>query len=138
MPRTLITVLVALHFAIVAVHGSAHTTLAVALPPAKNAFVLLVIIVAPVVAAALVWTRYAIAGIWLFFVSMLAAFLFGAYHHFVMISPDHVAHLPPGDPGVQSRFVVTAIGLALIELVATVYGAFALRAHSAATRITSA
>jgi hypothetical protein len=138
MSRTPITALVALHFAIVAVHGSAHTTLAVGLPPAKNAFVLVVIIVAPLVAAALVWTRYAIAGVWLFFVSILGAFLFGAYHHFVMVSPDHIGHLPSGDAGVQSRFILTAIGLALVELVSTVYGAFALRKYVTATRTTSA
>ena len=137
MARTLITVLVALHFAIVVVHGSAHTALAVGLPPAKNAFVLAVIIIAPVVAAALVWTRYAIAGMWLFFASMLGAFLFGGYHHFVMVSPDHIAHLPPGDPGVQSSFVLTAIGLALVELGSTVYAAFAVRTYVTVARTTS-
>lgn len=53
-----IAVLVAIHLAVSLWHGNAHTALAIALPPEKNAFVILVILIAPVVAASLVWTRY--------------------------------------------------------------------------------
>jgi len=30
-----------------------------------------------------VWTRYVLVGVWIFFLSMLGAMLFGAYHHFI-------------------------------------------------------
>ena len=45
---------------------------------------------------------------------MLGSLLFGAYHHYVAISPDHVAHLPPGDA--QGLFRVTAQLMVVVEL----------------------
>jgi GrpB-like predicted nucleotidyltransferase (UPF0157 family) len=126
MARIAIAVLVAVHFAVAVWHGNAHTVLAIALPPEKNAFVYVVIVIAPVVAAALTWTRYALVGVWTFFLSMLGALLFGAYHHFIMISPDNIGHLPHGTADAQSTFIVTAVALALLELASALHGAFCL------------
>ena len=123
-------VLVAIHFAVALWHGNAHTTLAIALPPEKNAFVFIVVLIAPLVAACLVWTRYVLVGVWMFFLSMLGAMLFGAYHHFVLVSPDNIGHLPHGSPDAQATFITSAAALALLELASALYGAFRLGALS--------
>ena len=128
MTNMAIAALVVIHLGITLWHGSAHTTLAIALPPAKNAFVLMVILAAPVLGGALVWTRYHRAGVWIFFLSMLGALLFGAYHHFVLVSPDNIGHLPHGSAEAQSSFITSAATLALLELASTLYGAFCLGA----------
>ncbi len=78
-----VTVLGAIHLGVVVWHGDAHKALAIALPPEENAFVLVVIVVAPVVAASLLWTK---PRLWMFFRSMVGAFVFGGYHHYVLAS----------------------------------------------------
>jgi hypothetical protein len=124
-----ITALAALHLAATAWHGNAHTQLAIALPPAKNAFVLAVIVIGPILAAALIWSRHVRVALWAFFFSMLAAFLFGAYHHYVMVSPDNIHHLPGGDAGAHDSFVASATAIAVLELAGALYGAFCLGRH---------
>jgi hypothetical protein len=62
MTKIAIAVLVGIHLAVAVWHGNAHTALAIALPPEKNAFVFLVILIAPLVAASLAWTRYVVVG----------------------------------------------------------------------------
>jgi len=126
MTKIAIGVLVAIHLAVAFWHGNAHTALAIALPPAKNAFVFIVILIAPLLAASLIWTRYAVIGVWMFFLSMLGALIFGAYHHFVMISPDNIGHLPHGTADAQSAFIASAAALAWLELASALYGAFCL------------
>jgi hypothetical protein len=122
-----ITGLAAIHLVATLWHGSAHQRLAVMLPPAKNAFVLVVIVVAPVLAAVLVWTRAARIGTWLFFLSMLGALVFGVYHHYVLVSPDHVRHLRHGGAAARAVFVVSAGAIAAIEAASVIYGALCLR-----------
>jgi hypothetical protein len=129
--RIAIAVLVAVHLAVNLWHGYAHTELAIALPPAKTAFVFVVILIAPLVAALLVWTRYGLVGLWMFFLSMLGALLFGVYHHYVLVSPDNIGHLPAGSVEAQSTFIASAGALALLELGAALFGAFCLGARSA-------
>lgn len=124
--KAAIALLAALHLVVTFWHGRAHQVLSVTLPPEKRVFVFIVIIVAPLVGAALVWTRLGSAGIWIFFLSMCASFLFGVYHHYLVVSNDHVHHLPAGNPDVQSAFAASAAALAVLELVATVYAAFCL------------
>src|SRR2546425_7244299 len=125
MTKILITALVTIHLAATLWHGSAHTQLAIALPPEKNVFVYVVILISPIVAAGLVWTRYIWIGLWVFLLSMLGALLFGAYHHYVLVSPDNVGHLPPGgSPESHFQFVASAAAIALIELASALAGAF--------------
>jgi len=126
MTRIAITVLVAIHLAVALWHGNAHTALAIALPPEKNAFVFLVILIAPLVAASLVWTRYVSVGVWVFFLSMLGALLFGAYHHYILVSPDNIGHLPHATADTHATFITSAAALALLELASALYGAFCL------------
>lgn len=137
MAKIAIAVLVAIHFAVALWHGTAHTTLAIALPPEQNAFVFIVILIAPIVAASLVWTRYFLVGVWMFFLSMLGAMLFGAYHHYILVSPDNIGHLPHGSPDAQATFITSAAALALLELASALYGAFRLGALSVTQRGTS-
>jgi hypothetical protein len=137
MTKIAIAVLVAIHLAVALWHGTAHTALAIALPPEKNAFVFIVILIAPLVAAALVWTRYVLVGVWMFFLSMLGAMLFGAYHHYILVSPDNIGHLPHGSPDAQATFIASAVALALLELASALYGAFRLGSLSVTLRGTS-
>ena len=88
-------------------HGNAHTELAIALSPENNAFVLIVIFIAPLVAASIVWTRFALVGLWMFFLSMLGALLFGAYHHYILVSTDNIGHLPHGSANAHSTFITS-------------------------------
>jgi hypothetical protein len=134
MTRLVITVLVAVHLAASLWHGNAHTRLAIDLPAEKTLFVFIVILIAPVVAAALVWTRYISVGLWLLFLSMLGSFLFGAYHHLWLVSPDNIGHLPAGSPAAHSQFVTSAGVIALIELAAALFGAYCLGAYRSQSR----
>jgi len=131
MTKILIAGLVTIHLAASLWHGSAHTQLAIALPPDKNAFVYVVILIAPIVAAVLVWTRYVSIGLWVFFLSMLGALLFGAYHHYVLVSPDNIAHLPGGSQESHSQFIGSAAVIALLELASALVAAFSLGSHHA-------
>ncbi len=127
LSRVAVTTLATVHLAVAIWHGSAHSALAVTLAPAKNLFVLVVIVILPVLAAVLAWTRWLKSAVWVFTLSMLAALAFGVYHHYLVVSPDHVAHLPAGSPAAQARFVWSAALLAAVEALATVHGALRLR-----------
>ena len=133
----MIAVLAAIHLAVTLWHGNAHTELAIALPPGKNVFVVVVILIAPLVAVSLVWTRHALVGLWMFFLSMLGALLFGAYHHYILVSPDNIGHLPHGSADAHSTFIASAGALALLELASALYGAFCLGWRSARLHGTS-
>jgi hypothetical protein len=65
---------------------------------------------------------------------MLGALLFGVYHHYVLVSPDNIGHLPSGDPGSHAQFIASAVAIALLELASALYGAFCLGAHRARSR----
>ncbi len=134
MTRIAITFFVVIHLAATLWHGDAHTKLAIGLSPAKTIFVYIVILTAPIVAAGLVWTRYVSAGLWVFVLSMLGALLFGAYHHYVMVSPDNISHLPVGNPEFHSQFISSAAAIALLELASALCGAFCLGLHWAQSR----
>lgn len=126
MTRIAIAVLVILHLVVALWHGSAHTHLGIELSTQQTLFIYVVIIIAPVIAAILVWTRYVSMGLWIFFLSMLGSFLFGVYHHYVLVSPDNIAYLPAGTPQSHSHFMTSAGVIALIELASALYGAFCL------------
>ena len=94
-------------------------------------YVIAVILLAPLIALLLSWTRYAGAGLWLLLASMLGSLIFGACYHYIIISSDHVAHLPPGDA--RGLFRATALLLLITEAAGVVLAAMALR-----TRLESA
>ena len=129
--KIIITGLVIVHLVASIWHGDAHTRLAIALPPEKNVFVYVVILIAPLVALILVWTRYSKIGLWVLALSMVGALLFGAYHHYVMVSPDNIAHLPEGTPEAHTQFISSAAVIALLELATSMYAIFCLRPRHA-------
>lgn len=120
MKRWLGIAVVLAHFVIVMLHGSAHTQLKVDLAPWQTAFVLIVIVVAPVLAGISILTRFSRFGFVLLAAAMGGALVFGVYFHFLAISPDHVSHLPAGDA--QGTFRLTALLLAITEAVGLVIG----------------
>jgi len=126
--RLLISTLAVVHVLVAAWHGSAHESLRVTLPPAKMAFVYLVIILAPLVAAVMIWRPHVRPAVLFFLLSMLGSFLFGVYHHYVAVSMDHIHHLPTGSEAARTAFVRSAGVLALLEFVSSVYAAAWLRA----------
>jgi hypothetical protein len=121
------TVAVLAHLVVMMFHGQAHDKLAVGLSPWQNIYVLTVIAIAPLVAMLLLWTRYARPGLVVLVVSMAGSLIFGVIYHFIVVSPDHVSHLPPGDA--QGLFRMTAVLLMLTELFGVVVGLLGLRSN---------
>src|SRR5262245_36234183 len=124
--RLLVAALAAIHLLVTLWHSGAHSELAIGLPPLKLAYAYAVIVVAPPVAAVLLWTRFARLGLWLFFLAMVGSLLFATYHHYVLVSPDNIAHLPEGSAEAHEAFVNSAGISALLELGSALYAAFAL------------
>jgi len=121
-----ISALVAIHLIATLWHGSAHTDLSIYLPPLKNLYVYIVMLAAPIAGAILAWTRFARLGSSVFALAMLGALLFGVYHHYILLSPDNIAHLPTGSAEAHSQFISSAALIALIELASALFGFFAM------------
>jgi len=119
------TVAVLAHLVVSIVHGRAHERLAVGLSNWQNLYVLIVIVIAPLIAMVLTWTRLARIGFLLLVISMAGSLVFGVAYHYVVISLDHVSHLPPGDA--QGLFRTTALLLVLTELSGILVGWWGLR-----------
>jgi hypothetical protein len=111
--RRWLTAAVLSHLVISIVHGWAHTGANVPLSRTANLFVFIVILAGPLVGLALIWPVERI-GAWLIAITMAGALVFGIVNHFVLASPDHVAHVVP-----QWRplFTITAGLLALTEAI---------------------
>jgi len=121
------TALILCHFVLSLAHGMAHHRLGIKLTAAQDLFVMGVIVVAPLISLALFYTRLQKWGAGLLLLSMLASLLFGIINHFVLISPDHVSHLPPGQWALS--FKITAVLLSIIEALGTLLGWLGLRAE---------
>ena len=134
-PAQYATVIVTIHLLVTLAHGLAHRELLIGLPPAGNVFVGLVIVVAPLVAAGLAWSRRQRSGLRLLTFSMLASLLFGLYHHFLAEGPDHVHAQPVGSWG--TTFILTAYGLMITEAIGTWVGVHFLRTANKAVANTS-
>ena len=122
-----VTVVVLSHLVVNVLHGRAHTDLGVGLTSFQQFYVVAVIVVAPLVALLLSWTRYARAGLWLLLVAMLGSLIFGACYHYIIVSSDHVAHLPPGEA--RGLFRITALLLLITEALGVVVAAMAVRTY---------
>ena len=108
--------LVWVHFAIVVLHSVAHEVLSVKATPAQLAFIVPIIIVAPVVAGFMLPGRNR-AGAFVLMVSMIGSFAFGLYYHFVADTVDHVAHVARLRPAFWSAvFQATAYLLLASEI----------------------
>ena len=113
------------HLVVNLLHGQAHTKLGVGLASWQQVYVIVVILLAPLVALVLLWTRFVRAGVWLLLGSMLGSFIFGGLYHYIIISPDHVAHLPLGEA--RGMFRTTALLLLITETAGVVVAAIAGR-----------
>jgi hypothetical protein len=99
---------VVLHGVPLVLHGIAHAKLEIFLESTlANVYVGVVLYAAPVVAACLLWFGRTRSGAWLLFWSLLGSLVFELYHHFLVMSPDHVSQVPAGTWG--DTFRVTAI-----------------------------
>ena len=113
-------IVVAIHLLINVVHGVAHRELHVGLSPSGSIFVISVVLTLPLVAMALLWTAQKRLGLILLSLSMFGSLLFGLYHHFLVISPDHVRSQPASPWGIA--FIFTAYGLLITEAIGTYVG----------------
>ena len=127
--RMLASALVLLHFAGNVWHGDAHATLAISLPDWKSAYVAVVIVVAPLVGGALLWTRFVTLGAWIVGLSMVGSVLFGVYHHYVMISIDNVNHLPEGTAEAHAHFSNSAAFIAIAAFAAALVAFYSAGGH---------
>jgi hypothetical protein len=116
---------VALHLIVAFVHNQAHQQVDVALSTIQTAFALVVVIAAPGVAAATIWRGSPRIGAAMLVISMLASLAFGFINHFVLDTPDQLAHIPTDGWG--QIFTVSAYALALTELAGVLAGAAFLR-----------
>ena len=111
--------LILIHLVISIVHGTAHQRAVVALSTFGNVYVIVIITVAPLVAAALLFTRKQKLSALLLALSMFGSFIFGFWYHFLSSTNDNVTEVH--GPW-HFAFLWTAIALAVIELAATLVG----------------
>ncbi len=107
------TLVVVGHAVIGVLHGMAHRDLGIEMSTEQSLFINIVIGAAPVLAAILLWTKLIRVGAILLAASMAGALLFGLYHHYILVSPDHVSYLPDGN--LQGLFRITAFLLPISE-----------------------
>jgi hypothetical protein len=119
------TAIVLAHLLVNFVHGLAHRDLRVGLAPLASIFVVLVVLIFPLLAVGLVWTAKKRLGLILLSLSMFGSLIFGLYHHFLSVSPDHVRVQPPSPWGIT--FVLTAYLLLITEAIGTYVGVHFLR-----------
>ena len=114
------TAVVVAHLLANIVHGLAHRELHVGLAPLDSIFVIVVVLIFPLISAGLLWTAAKRLGLILLSLSMFGSLLFGLYHHFLSLGPDHVHSQPPSAWGIT--FVLTAYLLLITEAIGTYVG----------------
>jgi energy-converting hydrogenase Eha subunit A len=119
------TLIVVAHLLANVAHGFAHRELRVGLTPSGSFFVIVVVLVLPLLAMGLVWISKKQLGLILLSSSMLAALIFGLYHHFLAAGADHIHSQPSSAWGVT--FVFTAYALLITEAMGTYVGINFLR-----------
>ena len=111
-PDGLLTAIVLLHLGVSVLHGWAHAGAVVPVSTVANVFIITDIVVAPLVGIGILWFLSISGGAWLVGLSLTGALLFGVVNHFVLDSPDHVAHIVAQW---KVLFGTTAVLLALTE-----------------------
>lgn len=128
----LITAVLTIHHVVAYLHGEVHSDIPVILSSWQNLFIYVVTMILPIVAVGLVWTRYALNGFLLLALSMAGSLLFGIYHHYILVSPDNIAHLPAAPIELHSQFIWTAHALAILQAVGGILAIYLLRTGRAA------
>jgi len=109
--RVALAAIVLIHLIVSFVHGAAHAGAQVFLPIAGALFVYIVILAGPLLGLVLAW-KARVAGSVVIALAMAGSLVFGLVNHFMLSSPDHVAHVVPQW---QALFGTTAALLALTE-----------------------
>ena len=135
MLKRIALVIVAIHFVVVVLHSIAHQLLSVNASPAQLAFIIPVIVVAPVLSGVML-PRFEKFGTVLLTASMIGSFVFGVYYHFTADTIDHVAHVAQLEPHRWSQmFLATSYLLAISELLGAIVGVLLLvRTSTTASR----
>jgi hypothetical protein len=115
-----VTAIVVAHLLVNIVHGLAHRGLRVGLAPLDSMFVIVVVLIFPLIAMLLLWTAKKRLGLILLSLSMFGSLLFGLYHHFLVVSPDHIHSQPSGGWG--TTFVLTAYLFLIMEAIGAYVG----------------
>ena len=127
-PSWIAYLLVAVHVVASSLHGWSHLHAGVPTTFVQNIFILTVIIAIPPVAAASIARHRLRLGYALLLSSMVGSLLFGITFHFVVDTPDSVLNVCGAGAGAGARvFLVSAVVLALVELVGTVWSAYCWR-----------
>ena len=111
----IVTIVVLAHHAIAYHHGNQHIALAIEMAPWQNAFINGVILVLPLLGVAVMWSAWRRVGAYAVLVGMLGALAFGVVLHYMLISPDHISHLPVAESHVHASFIWTAGAIAMLE-----------------------
>lgn len=114
------TAIVLVHSLVSLAHGAAHWKLHIDLSRPGTYFVLIVIGLCPLAAMGLLWTPWRTPGLVLLTLSMAGSLLFGVYHHFLVMGPDHVGQQSPGLWA--TTFGITAYGILITEALGTYAG----------------
>lgn len=114
------TAIVVAHLLVNIVHGLAHRELRVGLAPLDSIFVIVVVLIFPSIAMALLWTAEKRLGLILLSLSLFGSLVFGVYHHFLAVGPEHVHWQPPNAWG--TTFVMTAYRSLITEAIGTHVG----------------
>ena len=102
---------VLIHFALSLLHGAAHSGANVALGPAGDLFVYIVILAGPITGL-LVALRQPRIGGWIVALTMSGSLVFGLVNHFIILGTDHVSQVAAAW---RSQFAVTAALLVVVE-----------------------
>jgi hypothetical protein len=124
--RMAVSTLVVVHLVVAYWHGNAHEKLSVGLSSAQHLFVNGFVVLLPLIAVLIIWSPRQRTALCVFLASMLGSLIFGGYHHFIAVSSDNIACLPPGPAGWHWQFVASSAALAGLEIVAVLYGAYLL------------
>jgi hypothetical protein len=115
--------IILIHLALSIAHGLAHAHLSIHLTLVHSAFIGVVIVAAPLLAAYFLRAGRLRLGSALLAASMAGSLVFGVYHHFIAPGPDNVNQSDPAAPrNWRNLFEDTAIDLALIEGLGTLAG----------------
>ena len=122
-----LTAVVLVHLVLSFVHGAAHSGANVALGPAGNLFVYIVILAGPVVGLLIAFGEARLAeapsarrrGAWIVALTMSGSLAFGLINHFIIQGTDHVSHVAAAW---RTQFAVTAALLAVVEAAGAAIG----------------
>lgn len=107
------TAIVVMHVLLHGLHGLAHNEIPIPLSLLQGLFVGGVVILAPIIAAGLLWTTFYRIGSWLLLGSMAGSLLSAIYNHHLVISPDHVSQV--SFEGWGLLFQVTAYLILIVD-----------------------